>query len=302
MYFFSVIILLVLCKFSYGAMMEHYKPRWDGVPPPIEHSECKEGSETNKPGRYPVTPFLPPSGIPTLFVVFVLAVNTGVRMYFYTVRNEERIGEMEKCRLTQELEYLRCQINPHFLLNTLNNIHALIDIDGRQAQQAVIELSKMMRYILYDQSMPFIALDKEVRFLKSYIDLMRLRMTDRLVITTSFPENVLNINVPTLLFILFVENAFKHGITYNRLSRIDVSIQVDGRRLCFNCRNTIGCVSESQEKTRRGIGIENAYKRLNLLYGNDYTLDISREAASDGEQYNNVKLIIPIQNDKMPVD
>lgn len=317
MYLLAVLVLVALCNLSYGAMMEYYKPNRGGVPP-HECMECRgtsQGGDTcgmpheehggEKPARHglhPVIPLLPPSSMPTLLAVLVLVFNISVRQFFKAVRNEERIADMEKERLTQELEYLRYQINPHFLMNTLNNIHALIDIDGRRAQRAVIELSKMMRHMLYDASSSFVGLDKEIQFLNCYIDLMRLRCTDRLEVTTDFPADASAVSVPTLLFILFVENAFKHGVTHSRPSRIDVSIGLSGQRLCFKCRNTIGNgVVEPQEKHRGGIGIKNACKRLNLLYGDDYTLDISRETADNGELYHNVSLIIPVRYDKVSV-
>ena len=118
---------------------------------------------------------------------------------------------LEKENLNQQLEYLKYQINPHFFMNTLNNIHALVDIDPEKAKTTIVELSKMMRYLLYEGNNSLIPLHREVEFLRNYITLMKLRYTDKVKIDTDIPVSLPDRRLPPLLLITFVENAFKHG-------------------------------------------------------------------------------------------
>ena len=183
-------------------------------------------------------------------------------------------------------------------MNTLNNIHALIDIDRDKAQAVVMELSKMMRYVLYDASTSLVLLEKELLFLDSYVDLMRLRYTSKVEVNMNFSGDIKGLYVPSLLFVLFVENAFKHGVTYKKKSVIDIMLRVDNlaKEVVFECRNTCsGSSSESGSEMHGGIGVENARKRLELLYGDKAMLNID----NDGETYN-VVLKIPVYYDKMP--
>ena len=232
-----------------------------------------------------------------LLSLFALVFNICVRLFFFTIRRDESIKEMEKEKLRSELEYLKYQINPHFFMNSLNNIHALIDIDKVKAQKTVVELSKMMRYVLYDKSSMLVPLEKEIQFLGCYIDLMRLRYTDKLEITTEFSAEPNGVYVPSLLYMQFLENAFKHGVTYKKKSLIEVSLKADeaADNVVFICRNTLPEVpNASALHASGGIGVENARKRLELLYGDKAQLHIS----NTGEWYN-VELKIPIQYDQV---
>lgn len=240
--------------------------------------------------------FLHPDNVQILLIVFVLAFNICVRLFFLTLRNDEHLREVEKEKLRTELDYLKYQINPHFFMNTLNNIHALIDIDSVKAQEAVIGLSKMMRHVLYDAHSAFVPLEKEIEFLNSYTELMRLRYTAALKVTTSFPPDVEGCFVPSLLFVSFLENAFKHGVAYNKESSISVSIVIDDDKICFNCFNS--CVgneaAKSDTQSHGGIGIDNVRKRLSLIYGESYSLEIEKKKSSF-----NVILKIPVRYDKV---
>ena len=241
--------------------------------------------------------FLDSRNVRILLSLFALVFNICVRLFFFTIRRDESIKELEKEKLRSNLEYLKYQINPHFFMNSLNNIHALIDIDKEKAQNTVVELSKMMRYVLYDKSPMFVPLEKEVQFLGSYIDIMRLRYTDKLEITTDFSTEPNGVYVPSLLFMQFLENAFKHGVTYKKKSRIEVSLAADEAEgnVVFTCRNTLPDASKTESlRTNSGIGVENARKRLELLFGGKAQLYIS----NTGEWYN-VELKIPIQYDQV---
>lgn len=241
--------------------------------------------------------FSHPKNVRVMLSLFVLVFNVCVRLFFFTIRRDESIKELEKEKLRSELEYLKYQVNPHFFMNSLNNIHALIDINKNKAQAAVQELSGMMRYLLYDKASMFVPLEKEISFLKNYIELMRLRYTDKLELCTDFPTEPQGVFVPSLLFTQFVENAFKHGVTYTKKSMINMSLKVDEAEGCvlFACRNTVpDTVKASSLPSEGGIGIENTKKRLELLYDGKAELSISN---ADG--WYNVELKIPIQYDKV---
>ena len=147
---------------------------------------------------------------------FMTGANTGIKLIYQSMRDEQKMEALKRQNLQAEMDYLKYQINPHFFMNTLNNIHALIDIDAESAKNAVIELSKMMRYVLYDSGHELISLNRDIQFLENYIELMRIRYTDDVDIRLEYPHNLPEqVSIPPLLLIVFVENAFKHGISYN---------------------------------------------------------------------------------------
>ena len=216
-------------------------------------------------GRMPMDP----NTLKFVLGILLLAANLGMKAFFRGQENEERMKELEKENLRQQLEYLRYQINPHFFMNTLNNIHALVDIDPSQAKSSIVELSKLMRYLLYEGDKPTIPLDKETEFLTHYISLMRLRYADSVRIDMELPGETGGIEVPPLVYASFIENAFKHGISYEEPSFIRISLQEDKGKLIFKCANSR---HPARPDDRNGIGQENVRRRLDLLYGSNYTL------------------------------
>jgi LytS/YehU family sensor histidine kinase len=169
-------------------------------------------------------------------------------------------------------------------MNTLNNIHALIDYSKEEAQGAVLKLSRMMRYLLYEADKGKTTLAKEVEFLRSYIELMKLRLQPDVELTTKFPENIPDVEIQSLLMIPFIENCFKHGIHPKKESFIHILLEVTDDNVHFNCRNSKGVVAEMNKGG--GIGLENAGKRLELLFDKEYQLNIY-----DREQEFELKLI-----------
>lgn len=174
-------------------------------------------------------------------------------------------------RTEAELKNLRHQINPHFLLNTLNNIYALIAFDSEKAQQAVQDLSRLLRHILYDNNQDFIPLTRELEFLKNYVELMRIRLATHvdLQFEIDIPaEN--NLQIAPLIFISLIENAFKHGISPVQPSYIHIRIFSDSP-------NTVSCRIENTNFPKKrndisgsGIGLEQVQKRLELIYPHQY--------------------------------
>jgi len=219
---------------------------------------------------------------------FMTGLNMGIKLLYRSLRDEQQMEELKRQNLQAEMDYLRYQINPHFFMNTLNNIHALIDIDTEYAKSAVIELSKMMRYVLYESGSETISLKKDIQFIENYIELMRIRYDSSIDICLDYPATIPNkVSIPPLLLIVFVENAFKHGVSYNHASFIHI-------RIGYRDDAVTAVISNSRHEKSRpgttGIGLENVKKRLALIYQDNYTLSIDD---SDPAVYT-VKLIIPI--------
>ena len=206
-----------------------------------------------------------------IVIILMIGMNLGIKLYFKTTQDARKLEKQEKERLVQQLEYLKYQINPHFFMNTLNNIHALVDIDPEEAKKSIVELSKMMRYVLYDGARNQVPLSKDMDFIDNYITLMKLRYTDKVRIETDMPKDIPDKMIPPMLFITFVENAFKHGVSYKKDTFIKISMTVSETRVRFQCGNS---KSGSHPDTAGGVGLANTRQRLDLIYGKDYRLDI----------------------------
>ena len=260
-----------------------------GNPPPPKN---EPGRKNEEPNALRAKPFGGPTTVAFNIMLLLLGLNVGTKYYFKSLDDRKRMKDLERDNLNQQLQYLKYQINPHFFMNTLNNIHALVDIDPEEAKHTIEVLSKLMRYVLYDADKPMAPLQKELDFLRHYIDLMRIRYTDKVRITVSLPASVPDIQVPSLLFATFVENAFKHGVSYQKDSFIEVSVRVDEmtRELDFCCNNSkkpeaeekqekaMQAAKNKQNKHLGGVGLQNAVKRLKLIYGHDYELKIDANA------------------------
>lgn len=181
----------------------------------------------------------------------------------------------EKENAESQLAFLRNQVSPHFFMNTLNNIHSLIDIEKEEAKETIIRLSKLMRHLLYDSEVEEIAIQKEIEFVRNYVDLMRLRYSEKVNINLDIQPDIPEKTIPPLLFTSFVENAFKHGISYQHDSYIFITFSHQNNKLLFRIENSN--YKNEIDEGPSGIGIENARKRLDLLYGNLYSLKIEEK-------------------------
>ena len=220
--------------------------------------------------------------------LLLMGMNLGVKLYFKSQEDTKLLTQIDKHNLERQLEYLKYQVNPHFFMNTLNNIHALVDIDPERAKTTIVELSKMMRYILYEGSNRLIPLPREVQFLSNYVQLMRLRYSEKVSIRMSAPSNLPDVMIPPLLLIMFVENAFKHGISYRTESFVYITVDVKDDRLKFVCRNSKQHLTV-KEKQGGGMGLVNVRRRLDLLFQDTYTLKIE-----DRENEYDVSLDLPL--------
>ena len=224
--------------------------------------------------------------ISIVIVILMCGMNLGVKFYFKNRDDQKKLLRLQKENLEQQLEYLKYQINPHFFMNTLNNIHALVDIDAEKAKSTILELSKMMRFILYEGDKKGVPLTREFDFIRNYITLMQLRFTDKVKIQVSLPQQVPDRMVPPLMLITFIENAFKHGISYQHPSFIEIEAHVENDQLHFSCQNS---KAEKSNEEKGGVGLVNVKQRLKLLYDNDYTLKIH-----DFSDIYSVQLTIPL--------
>ena len=248
-------------------------------------------------------------GIIVLLLMF--GANLGIKVFIRSREDRKRLAALEKQNLEQQLEYLRYQINPHFFMNTLNTLHALVDIDPEKAKGTILELSKMMRFVLYEGNKQGVPLSRELDFIRHYVTLMQLRYTDKVRISMDLPQEVPDRQIPPLILITFIENAFKHGISYQRESFIEVTVSVEDQTLRFTCRNSKAekpnrWSSESKDglaqslpsrdggraelnEEKGGVGLENIRRRLNLIYDKQYSLKLK----SEPDTYT-VELVIPL--------
>ncbi len=263
------------------------KPQDSPMEKPQDRPMEKPQGKADRPGRPGARVVEPPmafggqDSVAFIIMALLMALNVGAKHYFKTLDDKKRMKELERENLHRQLESLKYQINPHFFMNTLNNIHALVDIDAEQAKYTIEVLSKLMRYVLYEGNKTMAPLQKELNFITHYVELMRIRYTDKVRITTRLPQSIPDVQVPSLLFTTFVENAFKHGVSYRRPSFIEVSCSVDPEtdEVVFACRNSR---KPEDEERHGGVGLQNAKKRLQIIYGDSYTLHI----VSNEEEYN----------------
>ena len=177
---------------------------------------------------------------------------------------------MEAARAQAELRNLRNQINPHFLLNTLNNIYALTAFDTAKAQEAIQELSKMMRHILYDYQKPMIPLKEEIDFLENYVKLMRIRLPQSVEVTFNAVQPTGTVEVAPMILISLVENAFKHGTSPTEKSFVHINISTNGQQLICDIQNSNNPKTAS-DHSGHGIGLQQVERRLQLAYPDRYT-------------------------------
>jgi len=232
-----------------------------------------------------------------IIAILVIGVSTTFKMMSQWLNEESKRKDLEKEQLKTELAMLRHQVSPHFFMNTLNNIHALIDINAEDAKNTIIQLSVMMRYLLYDTAHGKTTLKKEISFIESYITLMKLRFPDNVNINLTVPENIRDIEIPPMLFISFLENAFKHGVSYQAKSFVLLKIEQNDNILNCVIRNSKFKTKENDEKSYSGIGLTNIKKSLELLFRNDYVLNIN-----ETENEYEVQLTIPVYDNKMHGD
>lgn len=225
------------------------------------------------------------------FVSLTLGFSFSLAMLKRNSKEQKEQEQREKVHKEIELNFLRNQISPHFFFNALNNIYALIAIDSDRAQSSVEKLSELMRYLIYDSNIQEVQLQKEFDFAKNYIDLMQQRLSSKVKLNIDIESTVPQATIPPLLFIPFIENSFKHGISYREESWISISLKMVDNRVHFLCQNSIPKSKEASINREGGLGIENSRKRLDIIYGDDADI-----VMTDTDNIFTVKLDIPIKS------
>lgn len=273
---YAVLTAVLLTLFGLSCFFLHPRPQQRPGPPPdgLEQMEAPMPPDPGRPGREGRGP-LRPEWMELAIGILLIGGDLGLISYHRMRQDEKRLKELETVSLRQQIQALRYQINPHFFMNTLNNIQSLILTDPDKATEAVGEFSKLMRIVLYGGNGPTIPLSRELDFMRHYLSLMRLRYPEEICIESDFPEEAGDAVVPPLLMASFAENAFKHGISYTEESFVKLAVYIGGGRVTFHCINTL---HPERQDEGHGLGLENIRKRLSLLYDTDYRLDIEEEA------------------------
>jgi hypothetical protein len=206
--------------------------------------------------------------------VYVVGMATGIKFLKDSFINQQWMKEKEKQYLETELKFLRSQIHPHFFFNTLNNIYSLTLKKSDEAPGIILKLSDLMSYMLYESNAPKVPLAKEIGYLQNYLDVEQLRFGQRLSVSFTREGFREDVNIPPMILILFLENSFKHGVK-NNISKIniDIFLRIDEEFLYFKVDNPV-TEDERTDESNKGIGLTNVRRRLDLLYGDDYALDI----------------------------
>ena len=228
---------------------------------------------------------VPPMGRNFIFIIILVYLVVGLISFVYILKHnfsvqskfkalENKILETNLQLKEQELNYLKKQIHPHFLFNTLNTIYGFALKKSEYTPDIILKLSNLLDYILYQVQKPSVLLEEEIEHLEEYIDLEKIRFQDRLSVYFLKTKEIKNIEIPPMLLIPFVENAFKHGSIVNGKLNIEIETQIKNNTFSFFIRNTF---IKNQENNTNGIGLENIVKRLELLYSDNYSLDIKTE-------------------------
>lgn len=250
---------------------EEFIKRFQPVPGmPFRPDNPGQFNPVKPPQKWPIYNFL-------ITTLFISGFGMGLCYSDKFRKQEKERKESEKEKLNAELAFLKNQINPHFFFNTLNNIYSLVQIDVADGQKAILQLSKLMRYLLYETERDDKPLSEELEFMKTYIELMRLRISDKVALDVEFPENIKYVTIPPLLFLPFIENAFKHGISYRKPSFIKIILKLESDGIWFECSNSIGGKWEMESDSRTGIGLENIKKRLALLFPGRHQLNYTKD-------------------------
>jgi signal transduction histidine kinase len=220
-----------------------------------------------------------------MFPIVFLCATTGYKVFKEWINDQERFAELEKQKLNTELAQLKNQVNPHFLFNTLNNLHVLIQTNPDKAADIVLGLSDVLRFQIYDSQHDQVLLSKDIEIIEQYLELEKIRR-DNLTVKIAIEGSTVGVFVPPLLFINFVDNAIKHSNARGE-SFINILFQLKNKELYFTLSNSKA--AQKIEHENGGLGLPNIKKRLELLYGNTHTLEIL-----DNSDLFTVKLKIPL--------
>ncbi|MBF4466497.1 sensor histidine kinase [Flavobacterium sp. LC2016-12] len=232
---------------------------------------------------------------PSLFYILILTISAIIRTLTEFYNNQQNKLIAETHRTNTELIYLRKQTNPHFLFNSLNSIYSLAHKKSDLVPDAIVTLSELMRYMLYETDNKTVALEKEINYIQNYIELQKLRLNDIEDIVINVHGDTRNKFIEPLLLISFVENAFKYGTDYKGAAHVKIKIFIHENSIDFWIENTIEDYTKDPENS--GIGLANIKNRLDLLYPNAHQLDITQD-----NQYYRVHLNLKLDEIQTPIN
>jgi len=270
-YYYLLFIIVSIAAFM---IIDDYADKWLNLPVLMDaafkrHGHADHGDHGKGGPHYDI--------VALVIIALVLGIGTSITAIqkWQTDKQLHLILQQEKT--SSELSFLKAQINPHFFFNTLNNIYALTYADAETSRKAIHQLSRMMRYLLYDSPQAHPLLSQELSFIKDYISLMQLRLTSATQINFETPAQLNDLPVASMIFLPFVENAFKHGISSTEPSHIDIIFTQKDNQLELSVSNSIvknqGPVVDDEYG---GIGLNNTRRRLHLLYPGKHKLVISQ--------------------------
>lgn len=265
-FFFSNVILIAVAMLGVHLFMNL-------LPPPDWHHPRPEREWQEVVGFFLVNAAL---------YLLVAGLSVAIRMTGSWYETESARRELEKSRAEAELQNLKSQLNPHFLFNTLNNIYSLIAFSPDRAQAAVHDLSRLLRYVLYESSQPFVSVEKEFDFIRNYVELMRIRLPEHVELKTEISLCNPGAQVAPLLFISLIENAFKHGVSPVIPSFIHLMIRQEGGRIVCSIWNSYFPKDTARDKSGSGIGLHNLRRRLELLYPSRHLFTCGQEGETYG--------------------
>lgn len=280
-YFLTVFFLLLLfngLKPLGHLMRAGIRPEFGppGFPPPFKPFKPYKHHHPPKPPPFlrvppPVRPAFDITSIFlfTLVIILGIAIQTREKL----LKTEKKVAFAEKEKAHAELSFLKAQINPHFLFNTLNNIYGLAVAGSKHTAESILQLSNIMRYVTDEAGRDFVPLQAEVDRIGDFIDLQKLRLGKTTLVTYLVTGDPSMHQVPPLLLLTFVENIFKYGISKSEKTEVVIKVQSEENFFAFETKNSIFSTKEKFERT--GIGVENAKKRLDYLYSGKYQLEIN---------------------------
>lgn len=269
LYFVMVAILLAVFALVSYYLNQVDAPHMQVLKPPMNGQPGMAPPPGKRPGDM-MTPF----GNLLIIGILIIGFDDGLSFAGKWLQAEQNKIMLEKENIEHKMSFLQNQVSPHFFMNTLNNIHALVDIDTEEAKEAIIRLSQMMAYLLYESQTSKISLQKEIDFIKSYVELMKLRFSEEVDVRLEIPATLPDIKLPPLLTISYIENAFKHGVSYEKPSFIHIRYVFKEKNLYFEVKNTIH--AKAGKPKNSGLGLQNARNRLDLIYAEKYNLEINQ--------------------------
>ncbi len=268
----SLLIFYCLLPRIYHALFPGASP-FSGIQPGHPAGTGLNGAQPGRQGPPRVRPVVSAANLAVFLMVFVFS--TGIRVINQWLRSEQRNKEIANEKLKAELSFLKAQINPHFLFNTLNNIYALATAQSEHTAAAVMKLSSIMRYVLTEARNDLVPLEKEIQFTSHYIELQKMRLTDKTSIDFTVRGEPLGRQIAPLLLLPFVENAFKYGISTRERSPINILLEISKDSLYFSICNQKHPNTMLRASDNTGIGISNTKRRLDLFYEDRYSLEIN---------------------------